>query len=187
MPEVPAVTKPQSKKRLALFLDGTLKTADDNTNVWQLKSLCSPKSADGSTTQLAFYEIGVKGFLGLLFGKGLDKTITDAYEWLSDKYTPGDEIFIFGFSRGAYAARSLASYIAKYGLLKRGAPLGVKQLYERYRRNVRTIWEILGSPGAADGEEQMYSKILAAHLYQICWHVGHRRQAWFPFFPFPRY
>jgi len=159
MPEVPAVTKPASKKRLALFLDGTLKTADDNTNVWRLKSLCSPKSADGSTTQLAYYEIGVRGIFGLLFGKGLDKTITDAYEWLSDKYNPGDEIFIFGFSRGAYAARSLAGYIAKYGLLKRGAPLGVKQLYERYRRNARTIWEILGSPeGATDAEEQWIVK-----------------------------
>src|SRR6266498_3071144 len=64
MPKVPAVTKPASKKRLALFLDGTWNTVDDNTNVWRLKSLCSPKGADGST-QLAHYEIGVSGALGL--------------------------------------------------------------------------------------------------------------------------
>jgi uncharacterized protein (DUF2235 family) len=183
MPEVPAVTKPASKKRLALFLDGTWKTADDNTNVWQLKSLCSPKSADGSTTQLAYYEIGVSGFLGLLFGLGLDKNITDAYEWLIDKYKPGNEIFIFGFSRGAYAARSLAGYIAKCGLLNRGAPLGVKQLYERYRRNARTIWKILGSPeGATDPEEQWivkYSQAIPIKFVGVWDTVGTLGIPWF--------
>jgi uncharacterized protein (DUF2235 family) len=98
--------------------------------------------SDGSN-QVAYYDIGVNGFLGGLFGKGLNKNITDAYEWLIDQYNPGDEIFIFGFSRGAYTARSLAGLIAKCGLLKPGAPLGVKQLYERYRRpDDTTIWQL---------------------------------------------
>ncbi len=164
MPEVPAIAESAPKKRrLALFLDGTWNTVDDNTNVWRLKSLCSPKSADG-VTQLAYYEIGVSGVFGLLFGKGLDKNITDAYEWLIDKYNPGDDIFIFGFSRGAYTARSLAGYIAKCGLLKPGAPLGVKQLYKRYRRaEARTIWELLesrdaGTLGETSLEEQWILK-----------------------------
>src|ERR1035438_2508622 len=41
---------------------------------------------------------------------------------------------VFGFSRGAYTARSLSGFISKCGLLQRGAPLGVNQLYKRYRR-----------------------------------------------------
>jgi hypothetical protein len=65
-------------------------------------------------------------------------------KWLIDNYEAADDIFIFGFSRGAYTARSLAGFIAKCGLLKSGAPLGVKQLYNRYRRaNERTIWALL--------------------------------------------
>jgi hypothetical protein len=86
----------------------------------------------------------VNGFLGGVFGEGLDQNITDAYQWLIDNYEAADDIFIFGFSRGAYTARSLAGFIAKCGLLKSGAPLGVKQLYNRYRRaNERTIWALL--------------------------------------------
>jgi uncharacterized protein (DUF2235 family) len=142
VPEQPAISK-SSRKRLAVFLDGTWSSVDDNTNVWRLKSLCSSLSADG-LQQLVHYEVGVNGALGGLFGYGLDKNITDAYEWLIDHYNPEDEIFIFGFSRGAYTARSLAGLIAKCGLLKAGAPLGVKQLYNRYRRaEDRTIWALI--------------------------------------------
>ena len=76
----------------------------------------------------------MNGFLGGAFGKGLDGNITDSYQWLINNYEVEDDIFIFGFSRGAYTARSLAGFVAKCGLLKAGSPLGVKQLYERYRR-----------------------------------------------------
>jgi uncharacterized protein (DUF2235 family) len=98
MPEMPA-------KRLALFLDGTLKKVDDNTNVSRLKSLCSPKSADG-TDQLLYYHEGVTGFFGLLYGRYLSRNIRLAYEWLIEQYNPGVEIFIFGFSPwGIYGAK----------------------------------------------------------------------------------
>src|ERR1700687_1100578 len=149
MPEIPnVIPNAWPKKRLALFLDGTWNSIGDNTNVWRLKSLCSSLSSDGSP-QLAYYEIGVNGFFVGVFGKGSGRTLTDAYEWLVEQYAPGDEIFIFGFSRGAYTARSLAGYIAKCGLLKLGAPLGVKQLYKRYRRvDDRTIWTLLDQQAA---------------------------------------
>jgi len=147
------------KRRLALFLDGTLKKVDDNTNVSRLKSLCcSPKSADG-TDQLLYYHMGVTGLLGLLYGRHLSRNIGLAYEWLIEQYNPGDEIFIFGFSRGAYTARSLTGYIAKCGLLTRGAPLGVNQLYNRYRRpDARTIWNLIESGNAATPEEELMLK-----------------------------
>jgi uncharacterized protein (DUF2235 family) len=136
----PIIAETPPKRRLAVFLDGTWNAVDDNTNVWRLKSLCSSKSGDGSE-QRVYYEIGVNGLIGGLFGKGLDKVITDAYEWLIEHYHADDEIFIFGFSRGAFAARSLAGLIAKCGLLKPGAALGLKQLYDRYKRaDEETIW-----------------------------------------------
>ena len=81
--------------------------------------------------------------MGGVFGKGLDDNIRLAYEWLIENYNDGDEIFIFGFSRGAYTARSLAGLIAKLGILKPGSPIGVAQLYERYKRSdEQTIWEL---------------------------------------------
>jgi uncharacterized protein (DUF2235 family) len=73
MAEPTIVERPS--KRLALFLDGTWSTVDDNTNVWRLKSLCSTRSADGAD-QLVYYEIGVNGFWGGVSGKGLDQVIT---------------------------------------------------------------------------------------------------------------
>ncbi|HEY1983323.1 MAG TPA: DUF2235 domain-containing protein [Xanthobacteraceae bacterium] len=132
-----------AKKRLAVFLDGTWNNVGDDTNVWRLKSLCAPMGTDG-LAQLVYYERGLHGFLGGALGVGLDQDIKDAYQWLTEQYDPGDDIFIFGFSRGAYTARSLAGFIAKCGLLKSGGPLGVKQLYDRYRRaDARTIWALL--------------------------------------------
>jgi uncharacterized protein (DUF2235 family) len=139
--EAPAVSVGQ-QKRLAIFLDGTWNAVDNNTNVWRMKALCAPTSRDGKP-QLIYYEIGVNGFYGGVFGKGLDENIRLAYEWLIENYNDGDEIFIFGFSRGAYTARSLAGLIAKLGILKPGSPIGVAQLYERYKRSdEQTIWEL---------------------------------------------
>jgi uncharacterized protein (DUF2235 family) len=126
------------KKRLALFLDGTWNVVDDNTNVWRLRALFTPTSSDGRE-QRAYYSTGLgtkfgEHIRGGMFGRGIDTAITSAYEWLVENYDPDDEIFIFGFSGGAYTARSLSGFVSKCGLLKRGSPLGVNQLYKRYRR-----------------------------------------------------
>jgi hypothetical protein len=74
---------------------------------------------------IVFYERGVG--TGTLFdrlsggtiGLGLDRNIRRAYKFLSFHYCPGDDIFIFGFSRGSYTARSLVGYIAAAGLLRK--------------------------------------------------------------------
>lgn len=136
---------PNIKKRLALFLDGTWSTVSNNTNVWRLKALC-----ETSNEQISYYSAGVGTqfgtvLVGGMFGYGLSQEVIKAYEWLIENYNPGDEIFIFGFSRGAFAARSLSGLISKCGLLQLGAPLGVNQLYDRYRlaNNVRTLRELL--------------------------------------------
>jgi uncharacterized protein (DUF2235 family) len=131
-----------TKKRLALFLDGTWNVVSDNTNVWRLRALFAPRSSDGRE-QRAYYSTGLgtkfgEKIRGGMFGRGIDTAITSAYEWLMDNYEPDDEIFIFGFSRGAYTSRSLSGFISICGLLRRGAPLGVNQLYTRYRRDDET-------------------------------------------------
>lgn len=130
------------QKRLAVFLDGTWNSINSNTNVWRMRALCAAKSKDGKP-QLVYYEIGVNGFLGGVFGHGLDENIRLAYEWLIENYNDGDEIFIFGFSRGAYTARSLAGLIAIDGILKAGSPIGVAELFDRYRKgNEESIWKL---------------------------------------------
>jgi uncharacterized protein (DUF2235 family) len=120
-------------KRLAIFLDGTWNTLNNNTNVWRLKSLTA-ETAD----QRVYYSQGVgtrrgEAARGGITGWGIDDEIIEAYTWLIQNFDDGDEIFIFGFSRGAYTARSLSGLICKCGVLKLGAPLSIEQLYTRYR------------------------------------------------------
>ena len=121
-------------KRIALFLDGTWNNVSDNTNVWRLKSLCSR-----SPEQLVYYSAGVgtqtgERLSGGMFGIGINEEVIDAYQWLVEHYEPGAQVFIFGFSRGAFTARSLAGFISKCGLLKPGSPVSMKQMFERYRK-----------------------------------------------------
>lgn len=131
-------------KRVALFLDGTWNTVDDNTNVWRMKSLCAV-GAD----QVSYYSAGVgtqygERIKGGMFGYGLDDEVIRAYEWLMENYEPDDHIYVFGFSRGAFTARSLAGLVSKCGLLKLGSPVSLKQLYDRYRKGqaAHTIREL---------------------------------------------
>ncbi len=129
------------KKRLALFFDGTWNDPNDNTNVWSLKRTLAAVGADGRR-QLPFYDKGVgtnplDRISGGAFGVGLSENVQQGYAWLMQNYQPGDEIYIFGFSRGAFTARSLAGVIARCGLLKPGAPLPFEDLYKRYRKGTR--------------------------------------------------
>jgi uncharacterized protein (DUF2235 family) len=149
-----------SGKRLALFLDGTWNTVNDDTNVWRLKSLCAT-AAD----QLCYYSPGVgtsfgDRLIGGMFGYGLDEEVILAYQWLMENYAPEDAVYVFGFSRGAFTARSLAGFISKCGLLKLGAPMSLKQLYARYRQGslVRTIRELKSVPDAALSFEDRWLK-----------------------------
>jgi uncharacterized protein (DUF2235 family) len=137
-----------SSKRIALFLDGTWNTVNDNTNIWRMKSLCAV-GAD----QVCYYSAGVgtkygERLSGGMFGYGLDEEVIQAYEWLMENYNLDDRIFIFGFSRGAYTARSLSGFISKCGLLKLGTPMSLNQLYARYQKGatVQTIRALKNHP-----------------------------------------
>ena len=86
-----------------------------------------------------------------MFGQGLDENIRLAYEWIVENYNDGDEIFIFGFSRGAFTARALANLVALDGVLKAGSPIGVSELFERYRKgNEETIWKLKEMEASGD-------------------------------------
>jgi uncharacterized protein (DUF2235 family) len=134
-------------RRLALCLDGTWNNRDDSTNVlhhFGLATECRdhPLGTD-TVTQLKFYLEGVgtgplDKITGGGFGFGLESNVRAAYNWLVQNFedaTPlkqADELYIFGFSRGAFTARSLVGFIATCGLLRRGAPLTVTQLWQNY-------------------------------------------------------
>ena len=149
MPDSTPSVASAPQKRLAVFLDGTWNTVKDDTNVWRLKELCAPFGADGML-QGTHYSPGVgtqigEKLIGGIFGYGLNEEIIAAYQWLIDDYNKGDELFLFGFSRGAYTARSLAGLISRCGLPLRRSPIGARQMFGRYRlgNDVRTIHQLL--------------------------------------------
>ena len=125
-------------KRIPMFLDGTWNQPDDNTNVWRSRLLVSDTDAEGNA-QEPYYEVGVgtkrlERLRGGALGQGLDANVRHAYQWLMSRYEEGDKIYLFGFSRGAYTARSLAGLISKCGLLLPGSSFSVPQIFERYRQ-----------------------------------------------------
>src|SRR5262245_59688939 len=117
-------------KRLAIFLDGTWNDPSSRTNVVKLFDLVAPRGAD-DVVQKSYYDAGVgtkwyNKLRGGTVGAGLSKNVRQAYSWLLENYADGDEVYIFGFSRGAYTARSLGGLIAGCGLANRGAPFNVE-------------------------------------------------------------
>ena len=105
-------------KRIVFCADGTWQAPLNNTNVYRLY-----KALAVTDDQITFYDDGVgadaTGLTRILegaFGQGLLQKIQDSYTKIAHVYESGDQIFLFGFSRGAYTARSLAGMIAACGL-----------------------------------------------------------------------
>ncbi len=78
---------------------------------------------------------------GGAFGKGIDKNIQDAYRFLCINYQPGDEIYLFGFSRGAYTVRSLSGMLYHVGLLTHQNFRRIPEAYELYRTKYEARYE----------------------------------------------
>lgn len=126
------------QKRLALFLDGTWNDPTDNTNVWRLKTLVAPCDELG-TQQLVYYGTGVgtrwhDRIRGGVAAYGLSENVLDAYRWLVEHHDEGNEIFVYGFSRGAFTARSLVGLVAACGLLRPGSAMNADEVFDRYRQ-----------------------------------------------------
>jgi uncharacterized protein (DUF2235 family) len=131
-------------KKIVVCCDGTWNTAGQqrngkprSTNVDKIKDMIPAVDSNG-VTQRVFYQPGVgtkpwELLSGGAFGYGLSQNVVKAYEFLVSTYEPGDQLFLFGFSRGAFTARSLAGLVRKSGILRPGERGRVKEAFELYR------------------------------------------------------
>jgi uncharacterized protein (DUF2235 family) len=131
-------------KKLVVFCDGTWNrmSAEYPTNVLIGSQLVAHRDSSG-IEQITYYDEGVgtsylfnkwvETRIAGAFGRGLLEKIEAAYRFLIFNYEPGDEIFIFGFSRGAYTARSLAGLIRKCGIVPRTEARAIESIFQFYK------------------------------------------------------
>lgn len=125
-----------------VLMDGTLSTLDTGaeTNIGLIYKMLLQAQAREEKANL-FYQPGLQWFdwyrfQHIIVGRGVDQIIQRAYGWLSLRYREGDAIYLFGYSRGAFAVRSLCGLISQCGLL---APVdaterNVRRTYRSYRK-----------------------------------------------------
>jgi len=167
-------------KRIAIFCDGTWNRHDapHPTNVVRLHAAAQARTlGEDGVRQLSFYLHGVGAeeggnrvmrfidhYAGGAFGAGLDERILRAYRFLIRNYQPGDQVFIFGFSRGAYTARSLVGLIRNCGVMETEDPVLLDLAMTTYRSRrdddapfearVRRLREWLSPHVATDAEDR---------------------------------
>ena len=135
-------------KRIVILCDGTWNRSEapNPTNVVRLARALRPVADDG-VVQLPIYLAGVGNgqgvtwlsrlsdrVLGGAFGWGLMDNVIAAYRHLVFLYEPGDEIFVFGFSRGAFTARSLVGFLRSTGIIDRDRMHLLPEADARYRK-----------------------------------------------------
>jgi uncharacterized protein (DUF2235 family) len=163
-------------KRLIFCFDGTWNRLDSphSTNVLIAAESVLPLANDG-TAQLIFYDEGVgtdkrESLRGGMFGRGLVKNLADAYRFLVFNYSPGDQIYVFGFSRGAYTARSFVGLVYAVGVIMRSRASIIDKAIELYKQRDDTdyyeeeLWTFRNenSPYVVrdDKEEERRSKLI---------------------------
>ena len=151
-----------TKKRLIVCADGTgnrgVYTPD--SNVYKIYNAIDIH--DDANPQIKFYDNGVgtsknKFWRGLsgAFGFGFGHNVCDLYEFLARNYESGDDVFLFGFSRGAFTVRALAGMLHKCGLLEKGSNNLIPYASRVYRK---------GSPELAAGFKATFSRECKPHL-----------------------
>ncbi|HEX7369347.1 MAG TPA: DUF2235 domain-containing protein [Rhodanobacteraceae bacterium] len=178
-----------SSRKLVLLLDGTWSKASTRTNVERLYQLIAPQS-DSGTEQLCQYLAGVgvtpgpEHLLGGAFGLGLADLVKQGYQWLAQHWREGDEVWLFGFSRGAYAARSVSGLVHHCGLVKpdssgKVTAAMVDAAYSLYQKNY-----IYADPRAARFRAQ-HSREIGIQFIGVWETVGDLGipgvAAWFPY------
>ena len=156
--------------KLVVCCDGTWNTPRTETNIFRTYrflherlgtppelaqgngvTTCAGRAADG-TEVLLYYDRGVgtdwfSRIIGGAAGVGLSDNVRQAYQFLGHNFVPGSEIYIFGFSRGAYTARSLCGFIKAAGLLQRPS---VKDVWRAYMDCYATAPRIIARPASWD-------------------------------------
>ncbi|THF72361.1 MAG: DUF2235 domain-containing protein [Methylophaga nitratireducenticrescens] len=160
-------------KRIVVCADGTWNRPEKDlakdfpTNVLRMARAIDPRGSDGITQQV-FYDWGIGSYyeqvLGGATGKGLNKNIMDDYRYIVQNYQPGDEIFLFGFSRGAYTVRSLSGLIYNCGILKRPDAKLIEEAFEHYKKP--------GYSYAPDGEKSIAFRDAHSHKSRNIKFVG---------------
>jgi uncharacterized protein (DUF2235 family) len=143
--ETPPVVKERGRFDHVIILDGTMSSLKpgEETNAGNVFRLLQelPRNA----RMVLRYEAGVQwedwsSTREVIDGHGIHKQIIRAYGDLASRYRPGDRIWLFGYSRGAYAVRALAGVIGRIGLLKAG---------EATERQIHTVYRhYIGDPNA---------------------------------------
>jgi uncharacterized protein (DUF2235 family) len=125
-------------KRIVVCCDGTWNRPDAESPTNVAKMALAVADTDGETPQLVLYHRGVgtgrfDRVRGGAFGWGLSRNVRDCYRFVVEHFEPGDELFFFGFSRGAYTARSTVGLIRNAGILLREHLDRVDAAYSLYR------------------------------------------------------
>ncbi len=166
-------------KNVIVFSDGTGNTKKTNTNVYQFYRAL--KDQPGNK---CFYDPGVGSFggdiLGKAFGAGLATNIKQCYDFIVSQHEPGDRLFLFGFSRGAYTVRSLASFVSLVGLVEKNTrKLGahgprhhkkqVLTVQQKYTRMAYDVYQTGKTPGfrAALRELKQCQQIRECHIFGL--------------------
>jgi len=127
-------------KRIVICADGTWNDPHDAipTNVLRVARAVAPYDGNG-VPQVVFYDWGVGSYYdpvrGGASGVGLTKNIQDGYRFIVHNYAPGDELFLFGFSRGAYTVRALAGMLNNCGVLRRDVAELIPRAFTLYRQH----------------------------------------------------
>jgi uncharacterized protein (DUF2235 family) len=150
--QTPQIDEASSKpKSIFLFADGTGNSSAKlfKTNVWRMyEALDLGRPAEGYRTQVAYYDngVGTSNFrplrlLGGIFGIGLKANVLRLYGFLCQNYRPGDRIYAFGFSRGAFTIRLLVGLVTSQGIIQKenDEPVPQYQVKDAYRHFCRTL------------------------------------------------
>jgi uncharacterized protein (DUF2235 family) len=137
-------------KRIVICADGTWNIRDQvdkesgkrrPTNVTKLARAVRPRAANGTDQVVCYHDgLGTGGALdrvsGGAFGHGMEDNLRVLYRFILYNYMPGDELYFFGFSRGAFTVRSLAGFMKKVGLLEKDDDYYVPEIYACYEKNI---------------------------------------------------
>jgi uncharacterized protein (DUF2235 family) len=114
-------------------------SSDHPTNVLKLARAISPVS--DNKQQHVFYDWGVGSYysavLGGIGGRGIEKNILDGYRYIVQNYHEGDQLYLFGFSRGAYTVRALSGLINNCGILKRDDAKLIPEAWKLYKSTAK--------------------------------------------------
>ena len=122
-------------KNIVVFSDGTDQEGGlgNNTNVYKLFNMIE----DRTSNQVSFYDRGLgtgwRKITGSMSGLGISKNIRDCYRFIFENFEADDNIYMFGFSRGATTVRSLSGFIHLFGILPQSRPELITQAYRIYR------------------------------------------------------